>query len=867
MTALATRFFTALSRVQHRSAPLILLGAIVVSAVSLPWVLELRLNSDFQAMLPESSRSVRDLDEIRERFGGTSTLTLAIQDTRTEGADVEALRQFTRALAAELEGFDAELEVVRVDWNVRDFYDFVREHQHLYADLADLTEVRDALQARITWERNHANPFYLDLDDTPPPDPEAVLERIREDAAHAEREMDRFPEGFYQHPELPLIFVFLRTSIRGGAEGSTNRLLVAVEEAAGRALAHEGLPAASRSRTNGTDSGLVAGHLRIDYGGDLMDILEETEALKEAVALSTLITLILLLVSIHSYYHRWRALPLLVLNLLAPILFTFGVTQPVVGSLNTSSAFLASIVIGNGVNSSIMWLGRYFEERRQGRDLPDAIREAHLGTWQGTLAAAFAAALAYGSLAVTDYRGFRDFGLIGLVGMLSCWLATYTVLPALATLLERRWPMTFEGKDQEHKGIYGQIFARLSLASPRTLLAVSALATLVTLSAIVFAAQSDPLEYDFRNLQAERPPESRVRWVNNRLEDWADETLAGSAVAILAPTNEDVPFLVEQLDAYRAEHPEAFGAVRTIDDLLPHDQDLKLAVLADLRRLMLEVRPYLTDVQQADIDAHLPPETVAVVGLDDLPASVARSFTERDGSRGRLVFIEHAEGRTGWDGRYQIEWARGARSARARDGTEPAVAGAAVVFADLISSIFSEAPLAMGASFVTVLVLVLFSFSRMRERLYALVAMLLGVVWMTGTLALMAVKLNFLNMMAFPITFGIGLEYAVNYLKRYGEERDGGRAASDAVKRALEGAGGAVVLCSLTTLIGYISLYTSSNQALNSFGLAMSLGEVTCLLASVAALPALLVAIEGRGEHRPKEAPGGEEVSKAQASE
>jgi hypothetical protein len=66
-----------------------------------------------------------------------------------------------------------------------------------------------------------------------------------------------------------------------------------------------------------------------------------------------------------------------------------------------------------------------------------------------------------------------------------------------------------------------------------------------------------------------------------------------------------------------------------------------------------------------------------------------------------------------------------------------------------------------------------------------------------------------------------------------------------AARSALEGAGGAVILCSLTTLIGYISLYTSANRALNSFGLAMSLGEVTCLAASLLALPALLSVLEG----------------------
>lgn len=849
MLAHANRFFAALAAAQHRTPWRFLIVAAIVAAVSMPWVLRLRLNSDFQAMLPESSRSVRDLDEIRARFGGTSTLTLAIQDTRTEGADVPALRDFTRALAAELEGLDG-LEVVHVDWNVRDFYEFVRTHQHLYADLSDLTEIRDALEARLAWERERNSPFYLGLDDEgeAPPDPEAVLARIREDADRAEREMDRFPEGFYQHPDLPLIFVFLRTSIRGGEEAATQRLIAAVEDAAARTLAARGMTAPTATRAAGSDVGLVAGELRIDYGGDLMDVLEETEALKEAVALSTLITLVLLLVSIFAFYLRWRALPLLLLTLVAPCLFAFGVTQPIVESLNTSSAFLASIVIGNGVNSSIMWLGRYFEERRKGIDVQVALREAHLGTWQGTLAAAFAAALAYGSLAVTDYRGFRDFGLIGLVGMLSCWIAAYTVLPALTVAFDRVRPMAFTGP--ERKGIYGVVFARLSLASPQRLLVLSGLVTLVTAGATVWAAQSDPLEYDFRNLQAERSPESRVAWVNARLGDWADETLSGSAVAILAPTNEDVPHIVAELTAYREEHPEAIGAVRTIDDMLPQDQAAKIPILADLRRLMLEARPYLSEDRRSEIDEHLPPEAVTPVGLDDLPESVARSFTERDGSRGRLVFIEHADGRSTWDGRYQIEWARGARSAHAIDGSEPAVAGTAVVFADLISSIFSEAPLAMAVSFLTTVVLVLFSFRRMRERLFAMVAMLVGVLWMTGALALLQVKLNFLNMMAFPITFGIGLEYAVNFVKRYQEEREK-RTVTEAVRAALEGAGGAVILCSLTTLIGYISLYTSSNQALNSFGLAMSLGEITCLLSSVLALPALLVFVDGRSE-RPK---------------
>jgi predicted RND superfamily exporter protein len=52
--------------------------------------------------------------------------------------------------------------------------------------------------------------------------------------------------------------------------------------------------------------------------------------------------------------------------------------------------------------------------------------------------------------------------------------------------------------------------------------------------------------------------------------------------------------------------------------------------------------------------------------------------------------------------------------------------------------------------------------------------------------------------------------------------------------------GGAVALCSLTTILGYASLLIARNQALFSFGVLAVLGEVACLAAALLALPAVL---------------------------
>jgi hypothetical protein len=118
----------------------------------------------------------------------------------------------------------------------------------------------------------------------------------------------------------------------------------------------------------------------------------------------------------------------------------------------------------------------------------------------------------------------------------------------------------------------------------------------------------------------------------------------------------------------------------------------------------------------------------------------------------------------------------------------------------------------------------------------------MGAAWVALYLVLARVKIHFFNFIALPITFGIGADYAVNFVQRYDAEGD--------VLRALKTTGGAVVLCSLTTMLGYLALLFSVNQAIRSLGAVAVIGEITCLVAALLVLPAALLALRGseRGE-------------------
>jgi hypothetical protein len=121
---------------------------------------------------------------------------------------------------------------------------------------------------------------------------------------------------------------------------------------------------------------------------------------------------------------------------------------------------------------------------------------------------------------------------------------------------------------------------------------------------------------------------------------------------------------------------------------------------------------------------------------------------------------------------------------------------------------------------------------------------MMGAAWMGGVLEVLGVRLNFLNFVALPVTFGIGVDYAVNVVQRYIREGRGSALVS------IKATGGAVVLCSLTTMLGYLALVRSTNFGVRSLGIAAFIGEICCIVASVLVLPAVMVLLDRRAERR-----------------
>jgi predicted RND superfamily exporter protein len=246
------------------------------------------------------------------------------------------------------------------------------------------------------------------------------------------------------------------------------------------------------------------------------------------------------------------------------------------------------------------------------------------------------------------------------------------------------------------------------------------------------------------------------------------------------------------------------------------------------------MRSLVDPAKKEQIDRLLDSEP-SKIALADLPRAFTTGMREKDGTLGKAVLIYPRPSHALWEGPALAQFVESLREIARAGGPRPGkVAGSLPLSADILNSIRRDGFKSSVAALGGVIVVVLLIFRQRATSGLVLLSLATGVLWLAAAMMLLHVRINFANFIAFPITFGIGVDYAVNVMSRYAQDD-----AND-VSAAIRSTGGAVTLCSMTTIIGYSSLLMAENRALYLFGLVAVLGEICCLSAAVLALPALI---------------------------
>ena len=787
----------------------VLVGAIYLIAFHLP------LYADFSYLLPQDAPAVRDLRRLEARVAGGDLVLVIVQAPTAELRAATVTDLVHRAAA-----LDGTL-VEAVESDDAEIRDFLRARRHLFVPYADLVKAREALAARIHTAKLKANPLYIELDDAATPEAAAATERERKSlddlrAKRNEAEARLAKSGNVSADGLSAL-VTVRAPFRATAAGR------------GKALIHALV---------GIRTLVLAAHptAHVGFTGGIVTSVAEHESISQGMLVSGVLTTLLVSLVLLLYFRSATLLVVLVGTLGAATAIAFGFAALTVGHLNAATAFLGAIIAGNGINYGILLIARYLEERRRSVDvtIEDALAIGIQHTLRPTAVASLGAAIAYGSLAATSFKGFADFAVIGAVGMIVCWAATYLLLPAVLLRFGRQARM-FNGDPAIGKFLVRYVGFRHS----GRVAVIAAIATVIGIGIVAHYIADDPFEYDINHLRSKSADALEAR----RWLEISDRTFGrgiSGRTYIAADRPEQVPMIVAALQARDAKVPaelQTIGVVTSVLDVVTDRQAEKLVVLGEIRTLLDDsALDALEAHDRAELRELRPPDGLKAFTAADLPASVRGKLTERDGRIGYMVSVRPSDHLNEWDGRDLIRFATAVRQLQLPDGEAITTSGSSVIFADIVESIADDGPRVTAIAAIGLILMVLVLVGPNRRAFAVLAATVGGSLGMVATCAVLDLRVNFLDFVALPITLGLGIDYAINIAHRH-DSGDGGIADPIVTLRT---SGSAVAVCSLTTIIGYGSLLASENLAIRGFGVASLIGEVACVMAALILVPALL---------------------------
>ncbi len=770
--------------------------AVSVLATALGWhfTSKIGLDSDLAALLPDSFQSVQALRAMEnEVAGGTSSLRVALKSQ-----DFDAMVRLADDLA---EALAASEYIGSIDY--QNDVEFYEKNALLFLDTLSLDSLYWAIQDAIDAEKQALNPFMVDDLFGPPPSEETgdSDELSRWEAEYE----DQLPSRFYLNPDSTVL-VLSTLPAQSGANLSYSRRMVQDV----RRIVEE------------IDPTSYASDMEIFYGSNIKNRIDEFEAIQSDI-IGTAgygvggVFLMLIVV------FRGLVIPIIIsVTLASSLMWTFGVTYLLIGQLNTITGFLFVVLFGMGVDYGIHAMARYVESRQAGLDPEGALDRMVCKTGAALGTTAFTTSAAFFSLMFLDFKGFSELGLITGIGMIFAFLAMVVTLPAFVVLFEKvGWLKV--------KEVPGKTLTSEKRPFPFAMGSIAAGGVLVLVSLFFFTKVG--FLYDFTDL----------RIITNEREQYSQETTgvftrSESPAIVLAGSRAEVAEIVARVEEIIRTDTVSptVASVSSVLEAVPSNQDRRLEMIREIRELVEEEAVGVLEGEDARRVERLQ-EFLAVdapFGWDDFPEKDKQRFMSQSGEPGNFVLIYPSVALR--DGRNAILFKEDIGTIVTDSGKEFHAGSNNLIVADMLEMISKEGPIAVALAVGVVFLIILANFRSVSAALFVLTPLLVGLAWMGGAMHFFGMQLNFFNVVVFPSLVGIGVDDGIHIYHRYREEGPG--SLPFVVRRT----GAAVMLTTVTTMIGYSGLVMAHHPGLQSIGLLAQIGLFTTFLSAVWVLPALL---------------------------
>jgi hopanoid biosynthesis associated RND transporter like protein HpnN len=616
-----------------------------------------------------------------------------------------------------------------------------------------------------------------------------------------------------------------------------------------------------------------ASGVRVRLTGEAVLAYENLLAVRSGIGIASLISLIFvglaLMVGLGSAKHVLASL----LTLMVGLIWTLWFAIAFIGHLNLISVAFVVLFIGLGVDSSMQFCLRYRELTALGFEHHEAIIRTGRGVGVGLLLCAITTAIGFYAFLPTAYAGVSELGLISGTGMFINLIATFTVLPAVLTLMPLR--------KGNIKGVAADKFFYLFPYEHERAIRLCAI-----VAAMVAALFVPKVFFDFNPLNLYDPHSESVSTMKELLRSSKTSPWTISALVENAGEAEELAGRLRSLDEV--------AQVITLSDFVPDKQSEKIDIISNIGLLMppglghskpeklsheervrslkifekvikdslfqsseerddywISVRRLFEAIESFKAVFENPEHGERAfdrlengllgnlpVLLNDLEASLqAYEFTESDlpgELRGQYVTL---------DGRYRVQVFPGEniidhdaleRFVRAVTAKAPNAVDAPVSIREAGKAVARSFVQATAYALIAITIYLFIEFKSLAATMHTLLPLMFSLLLTGAASVILDIPFNFANVIVVPLLLGIGVDSGIHFMHRF-------RAESFSDSNILKtSTARAVFFSALTTIFSFSSLSFSPHQGMASMGKLLTLCIGFLIITTFFLLPGLL---------------------------
>ncbi|HEV8408405.1 MAG TPA: MMPL family transporter, partial [Sphingomicrobium sp.] len=536
--------------------------------------------------------------------------------------------------------------------------------------------------------------------------------------------------------------------------------------------------------------------VRMQLTGEVPLADEEFATLQENIGLVGLVMFGAMILTLWLATKSARLVAAILITIVIGLFITMAIGLLTVGRFNLISVAFIPLFVGLGVDFGIQISVRYNAERSAGADPSDALRQAAAALGAPLTLAASAIFLGFGAFLPTEYVGVAELGVIAGIGMIVALALSVTLLPALILLLR-------PGKPRREVG-----FSALAATDSWLERKRGAVLWSFVIALLVSIALLPWVTFDFNPMHLRDPDAPAMRALADLTRD-PDRT--PNTIDVLTRNGKEEKVLTARL----SKLPEV-SKVLSIDSFLPEDQSSKLALIQDAS-LLLDVAINPLEVLPAPTDAELATSLSGTATKLRKAAGTGESAAARDGRRlaadlDRLAHASPADRANAnrmvaepldvmldqlrlalqptrvtradlpfdlvrdWvtpDGRVRLQVFPGGDSNDNRviqhfraavAGVTPSISGLPVATQAAASTVARAFVQAGILAFLLVSLLLFAVLRDPREVAFTLAPVVLSIFLTLGSCVLIGQPINFANIIAFPLLFGVGVAFHIYFV-------------------------------------------------------------------------------------------------------